>query len=100
MAITIKTNFYSPLAKVDKPKMYLVYMLYDKHISWDFSMRMMTKIFHKSLEEADAITNEILTNGEGLCGVYMLEMAETKAKIIEQQAKDEGLSLRCLIEEV
>ena len=75
-------------------------MLYDKHISWDFSMRMMTKIFHKSVEEADAITNEILTNGEGLCGVYMLEMAETKAKIIEQQAKDEGLSLRCLLEEV
>ena len=57
-------------------------------------------VFHKSREKAEIITNDILTNGEGLCGVYMHEIAESKAKIVEEQAKNEGLSMWCLIEEV
>ena len=97
MAIKIRTNFFPPL---DKQKMYFVSILYDKYISWDFSMRTLMGVFHKTREEAEAITNNILTDGEGLCGVYMFEIAESKAKLVEQQAKDEGLSMWCLIEEV
>ncbi len=97
MAITIQTNFFSP---IDKPKMYLVYILYDKYVSWEFCMRIMMSIFHKSEEHAEFITNEILTNGEGLCGAYMLDIAETKVKIVEELAKKEGFSMQCLVEEV
>lgn len=97
MAIKIRTNFFPPL---DKPKMYFVYILYDKHISWNFSMRILMRVFHKNRETAEAITDEILTEGEGLCGVYMFDIAETKAKLVEEQAKKEGLSMWCLIEEV
>ena len=80
--------------------MYLVYILYDKYISWEFSIRILMTIFHKSREQAEAITDEILSEGEGLCGVYMFDIAETKAEIVEEQAKKEGFSLRCLVEEV
>jgi len=97
MAIKIKTNFFPP---VDKPKMYLVYILYDKYISWEFSMRILRDVFHKNREQAAAITDEILTDGEGLCGVYLFDVAETKAETVEEQAKKEGFSLRCLVEEV
>lgn len=100
MSITIKTNRPNFFSQLDKPKLYFVYILYEKHISWDFSIRILMSVFHKSREKAEAITHEILTNGEGLCGVYMFEIAETKAKIVEKQAKDEGLSMSCLIEEV
>jgi len=97
MAIRIRTNFFPP---IDKPKMYLVYIIYDKYISWEFSIRVLMSIFHKNFEQASAITNEILTDGEGLCGVYLFDIAETKAETVEELAKKEGFSLRCLVEEV
>jgi ATP-dependent Clp protease adaptor protein ClpS len=63
-------------------------------------MRMLKEVFHKDLEEAEAIAHEIVTNGEGFCGGYMFEIAQTKAEMIEEKAKKEGFSLVCLIEEV
>ncbi len=83
----------------DKPKIYLVSILYDKYVSWEFCVRMLTTIFHKNREDAEAIAHEIVTNGEGFCGGYILEIAETKAEIVEEQAKKEGFSLSCLVEE-
>ena len=80
--------------------MYFVYIINEKYISWEFCMRVIMGIFYKSEEEALAITEEILSEGEGLCGVYNFEIAESKAKSIEHQAKQEGMSMRCLLEEV
>jgi len=97
MAIKVQTNFFPPL---DKPKMYFVYILYDKHVSWEFSMKVLREFFHKDQEKALAITNDILTDGEGICGVYMFDIAETKATKVEELAKKEGMSLSCLVEEV
>ncbi len=100
MSITIRTHRTKFFPQLGKPKFYMVYIFYDKHISWEFSIRILMSVFHKSREKAEIITNDILTNGEGLCGVYMHEIAESKAKIVEEQAKNEGLSMWCLIEEV
>jgi ATP-dependent Clp protease adaptor protein ClpS len=84
----------------DKPKTYLVSILYDKYVSWEFCVRVLRTIFYKSREDAEAIAHEIVTNGEGFCGGYILEIAETKAEIVEELAKKEGFSLYCLVEEV
>jgi ATP-dependent Clp protease adaptor protein ClpS len=100
MAVTMKTNRVMFFPQLVKPKMYLVYIFYDKHISWEFSVRILMSVFHKSREKAELITEDILTNGEGLCGAYMYEIAESKANIVEEQAKKEGFSLWCLIEEI
>lgn len=77
-----------------------VSIIYDKHVSWEFCMRILDTVFHKTEEEARAIAHEIVTNGEGFCGGYMSEIAETKAELVESQAKKEGFSLTCLVEEV
>ena len=102
MPITIKMPFtlksYLKI-QVDTPKIYLVSILYDKYVSWEFCMRILMDVFHKNLEDAEVIAHEIVTNGEGFCGGYMLEIAETKAELVEKQAKKEGYSLWCLIEE-
>lgn len=97
MPITVKPHLNIEL---EKPKMYLVTILSDNHISWEFCMKILTSIFHKSDKDADAITKEIQTHGEAFCGVYMFEIAETKAVTVEALAKDEGFSIYCLIEEV
>ena len=103
MPITIKmprtlTSYVN--VEVKKPKFYLVSIINDKHVSWEFCIRVLKEVFHKSYKDAQTIANQIVTDGEGFCGGYMLEVAETKSEIIEAQAKKEGFSLTCLIEEV
>ena len=83
-----------------KPELCLVTIIDDKHVSWKFCMHILTKVFHKSQEDAQMIAEDILTDGEGFCGGYMPEIAETKAGLIEELAKKEGFSLTCLVEEV
>jgi ATP-dependent Clp protease adaptor protein ClpS len=97
MPIKIKSDFGT---RLDEPKMYFVYMLNDEYISWEFCIRIIMGVFHKSLEEADAITHDIQTRGEGLCGVFMFEIAETKARMVEKQARKERFPMQCLVEEV
>ena len=84
----------------DKPEMCLVSIINEKHVSWDFCMRILEQVFHKNYEDADTIAQEIVTNGEGFCGGYIQEIADTKAELVEQLAKKAGFSLICLVEEV
>ena len=87
------------MIELDEPKMYVVFMLNDDYTSWDFCLRIITSVFHKTLEEADRITQDIHTKGKGLCGIYNYEIAETKAKAVELQALKEGFPMKCLIQE-
>lgn len=82
-----------------EPDMYLVFMLNDDYTSWEFCLSIITSVFHKTLEEADSITQDIHTKGKGLCGIYTYEIAETKAKIVETEARKEGFPMRCSVEE-
>lgn len=95
----IKTQSTFNLPK-EKPKMYLVSIVIESHVSWKFCMTVLTSIFHMSDENAQLLTDEIQQNGEAFCGVYMFEIAETKALSVETLAKKEGFSLCCSIEEV
>jgi len=84
---------------LNHPKEFLVFMLNDDYSTWDFCIRIITSVFHKSVQEADTITNEIHTKGKGLCGIYSYEIAETKANQVEKQAREEGFPMRCSIQE-
>jgi len=87
------------LNQLDNPKGYIVYMLNDDYTSWDFCLRIIIEVFHKTLEEADEITNEIHTKGRGFCGVYAHEIAETKAHLVRLKAREEGFPMKCTLEE-
>ncbi len=97
MPIKIESKSY---VRPKTQKTYLVSILNTNYVSWEFCRKALTDIFYMSQEDADAISNEIVTNGEGICGVYVFEIAETKAAMVEELAKKEGFSLYCLIEEV
>ena len=84
----------------EKPEMCLVSIINEKHVSWEFCMTILEQVFHKNYEDSDAIAQEIVTNGEGFCGGYIQENAETKAELVEQLAKKAGFDLICLVEEV
>ena len=96
MSIEVEIQFKS---KLDEPKMFLVYMLNDDYTSWEFCVRILMSVFHKTLKEADDTTHNIHTQGKGLCGIYTHEIAETKAEMVEQKAKEEGFPMKCSIQE-
>jgi len=79
--------------------MYAVFMLNDDYTTWEFCVRIINAVFHKTVEEADAITVDIHTKGKGLCGIYTYEIAETKADAVAKQARREGFPMRCSVEE-
>ncbi len=82
-----------------EPKKFAVFMLNDDYTTWDFCIRIICAVFHKSVQEADAITRDIHTKGKGLCGIYSYEIAETKAFAVREQAREEGFPMRCSVEE-
>jgi len=86
------------VTQIGDPKKFAVFMLNDHYTTWDFCIRVITSVFHKNVQEADAITYEIHTKGRGLCGIYVYEVAETKASIVKQRAREEGFPMRCLVE--
>lgn len=86
--------------ELNTPKMYLVSILSDNSISWAFCMTILTEIFYKSDEEAYLMTQELQTVGEIFCGVYIYEIAETKAARVKKLAHNEKFLIRCLLEEI
>jgi len=81
------------------PKMYKVYLLNDDYTSMDFVVDILMSIFHKSYEEAEKIMLEIHNNNQGLCGVYSLEIAETKVIQVRKKARDASFPLKAVMEE-
>ena len=82
-----------------EPKKFAVFMLNDDYTTWEFCIRIISSVFQKSIQEADAVTNDIHTKGKGLCGIYSYEIAETKASLVKQEARKEGFPMRCSVEE-
>jgi len=97
--MTVKTKLQER-AKRSVPGVYILSIIGEKYIPWDFSMRILIEVFYKTQEEAAAIAEDIQRDGEGICGAFIYEIAETKATIVEQEAKRAGFALQCLLEEV
>ena len=85
--------------ELKKPKMYKVMLLNDDYTSMEFVVSTLMGIFHKSEEDAYAITMRIHNNGSGLCGVYTHEIAETKVAQVLNSAKKSKFPLRAVMEE-
>ena len=82
-----------------RPPMYRVLMLNDDYTTMEFVVGVLERIFRKSPVEANAIMLQIHHQGQGLCGVYPLEIAETKVCRVHEQAREAGFPLRCSLEE-
>ncbi len=81
------------------PKMYRVILHNDDYTSMDFVVMILTTIFHKSFEDAEALMITIHDKGKAICGVYSYEIAETKAHQAIKLAKDNEFPLLATIEE-
>ena len=85
--------------RTKQPKLYKVFLLNDDYTTMDFVVAVLESIFKKTPAEAVQIMLHVHQRGQGLCGVYPREIAETKIQQVHEFAKAEGHPLKSVMEE-
>ena len=84
--------------KVKKPNLYRVILLNDDYTPMNFVIDIIIEVFHKTIEEATAITFSVHHLGAGECGIYTYEVAEEKVSQVLASARLEQHPLQCIME--
>lgn len=84
--------------KTGKPPYYNVFLLNDDYTTMDFVVHILEQVFHKSPVEATQIMLHVHKKGKGLAGVYVREIAETKADEVHKLAREHEFPLKCSME--
>ena len=87
-----------PEVKTKRPPYFKVVLLNDDFTPMDFVTFILKDIFHKNHEEAVSIMLEIHNKGEGVCGVYTRDVAETKAELVITISRRNEYPLQCRVE--
>ena len=87
--------------KVQIPKLYKVILHNDDTTTFDFVILVLTRIFHKSIDDAFEITKNIHVNGQGIAGSpYTHEVAEEKTAETISFSRANGFPLTATFEEL
>src|SRR3954469_17890987 len=81
-----------------KPELFKVLLLNDDYTTMDFVVEVLENVFNKAPAEAYRIMMAVHTQGQGLCGVYPYEVAETKVATVVELARSNGIPLRAAME--
>ena len=84
--------------KVKKPDMYVVIMLNDDYTPMEFVIYVLQSVFKKNYEDAKKIMLLIHNEGKGICGVFPLDIAETKANQVIEFARINQHPLECKVQ--
>ncbi len=85
---------------VREPDQYRVVLLNDDYTTKDFVVAVLTAIFHKSMEDAVRIMEDVHKKGRGTVGVYTYDIAATRAAQVHANARANGFPLKCELEKV
>ena len=89
--------------KTQKPKppsMYNVLLFNDDYTPMEFVVEVLERFFNKNREQATQIMLQVHTKGSGVCGIYPLDIAETKVSQVLDLAKEQGHPLQCNMQEI
>ena len=81
-----------------KPELFKVLLLNDDYTTMDFVVEVLESVFNKGPAEAFRIMMAVHTQGQGLCGVYPFDVAETKVATVVELARGQGFPLRATME--
>jgi ATP-dependent Clp protease adaptor protein ClpS len=85
--------------ELEEPKMFKVILHNDDYTSMDFVVDVLMYIFHKTAPQAEHIMLQIHEKGQGICGVYSFEIAQTKVEQVKKYAKEHEFPLLATMEE-
>ena len=84
--------------KVKTPSMYAVILINDDYTPMEFVIYILQKIFKKEYEEAKHIMLLVHNKGKGICGVFPLDIAESKANQVIEYARLNQHPLECKVQ--
>ena len=84
--------------KVKKPDMYAVVLINDDYTPMEFVIYVLQTIFKKTYEEAKKIMLLVHNEGKGICGIYSLDIAETKANQVIEFSRINQHPLECKVQ--
>ena len=85
--------------KAKRPSMWNIVFYNDDYTSMDFVVYILTRVFHRSTEDALALTFAVHSHGKGIAGTYTFEVAEQKQCEVLLMAKIEEHPLRVEVEQ-
>jgi ATP-dependent Clp protease adaptor protein ClpS len=80
-----------------EPDLFAVLLLNDDYTTMDFVVQVLESVFNKQPAEAFRIMMLVHTTGQGLCGVYPFDVAETKVASVHELAAEHGFPLRAAL---
>ena len=86
--------------KLKKPPMYRVVLINDDYTPMEFVVEVIMIFFGMTQEKATQVMLMVHTQGKGVCGVFSRDVAETKAAMVNQYARDNKHPLLCEVEAV
>jgi ATP-dependent Clp protease adaptor protein ClpS len=84
--------------KTKRPSMWNIVLYNDDYTSMEFVVFVLTKVFHRSTEDALALTFAVHTQVKRIAGTYTFEVAEQKQYEVLLMAKIEEHPLRVEVE--
>lgn len=83
-----------------RPPLFKVLMLNDDYTPMDFVIITLETFFDKSSDEANMIMLNVHQKGVGVCGIFTKDIADTKAQMVIDWARENGHPLMCQIEKM
>lgn len=84
--------------QLQKPPMYKVLLINDDYTPMDFVVEILERFFTMNREQATRVMLNVHTQGKAVCGLFTRDVAETKAMLVNQYARESQHPLLCEIE--
>ena len=84
--------------RTKRPEKFKVVLYNDDYTPMEFVVLLLEQVFSKSPAEATQLMLQIHRAGQGIAGVYVLEVAETKVSTVHKLAEERGFPLRAGVE--
>lgn len=84
--------------KLKKPPMYQVVLLNDDFTPMEFVVHVLEQFFAMDRAKATRIMLHVHTQGKGLCGIFVREIAETKVAQVNEYSRTNNHPLLCTME--
>ncbi len=85
-------------ARAKKPSLYKVLMLNDDYTPMEFVVMVLQRFFRMDIEQATRVMLHVHQRGVGVCGIFSLEVAETKVTQVMDCARAAQHPLQCTLE--
>ena len=84
--------------KLKRPPLYRVMILNDDFTPMEFVVHVLEYFFGMDREKAVRVMLQVHTQGNGVCGVFSREIAETKVAQVNDYARENNHPLLCTME--